>query len=149
MSAQTIPHKQARPQNPCGTYAYALPLDGIASPAVSARSIAGVWATAPDDVREALNAYHNEKTASAAARVALRVACYTRAAAVVTPGDDMLAGALASQGIRPLTCSVRGGKAHYAIAPLRWIAYHSDVTRASELFGAMSAQNPPRFGRAF
>ena len=114
MSAQTIPHKQARPQNPCGTYAYALPLDDIASPAVSARSIAGVWATAPDDVREALNAYHNEKTASAAARVALRVACYTRAAAVVTPGDDMLAGALASQGIRPLTCSVRGGKAYFS-----------------------------------
>ena len=104
MSAQTIPHKQARPQNPCGTYAYALPLDGIASPAVSARSLAGVWATAPDDVREALNAYHNEKTASAAARVA----------AVVTPGDDMLAGALASQGIRPLTCSVRGGKAYFS-----------------------------------
>lgn len=114
MSAQTIPHKQARPQNPCGTFAYAMPLDGIVSPAVSARSLAGVWTTAPADVLEALNAYNSEQTAHAASRVALRVACYTRAAAVVSPGDDMLAGALASQGIRPLTCSVRGGKAYFS-----------------------------------
>lgn len=95
-------------------FAHAIPLDGIASPAVSARAIAGIWATAPDDVQEALRAYHSEKTASAAARVALRVAVYTRAAAVVTPGDDLLAGALASQGIRPLTCDVRGGKAYFS-----------------------------------
>ena len=61
-----------------------------------------------------LNAYNSEQTAHAASRVALRVACYTRAAAVVSPGDDMLAGALASQGIRPLTCSVRGGKAYFS-----------------------------------
>ena len=28
--------------------------------------------------------------------------------------------------------------AHYAIAPLRWIAYHSNVERASDLFAALA-----------
>ena len=28
--------------------------------------------------------------------------------------------------------------AHYAIAPLRWIAYHSEVERASELYAALA-----------
>ena len=28
--------------------------------------------------------------------------------------------------------------AHYAIAPLRWIAYHSEVERASDLFAALA-----------